>query len=253
MKIKAIIVDDEKWGRVNLAALLRECCPEVNVIAEASSADEAIKLIHKSELDLLFLDIEIPKKTGFDILNEIKPINFEVIFCTAHNHYAIKAFKFNAVDYLLKPIDETELVKAVKRAEENIQRKKSAPSNLESLLQNLSSPEKKIDKIAVRLFEGFVFISIAQIIRCHSDGNYTTIYQVNNEKTVVAKSIKDYEDLLSEHGFYRIHNSDLINLAHIKSYQKEDGGYLTMSDEVKIEISRRRKDGFLELISKKFL
>ena len=246
-------MDDEKWSRVNLSAQLKECCQQVSVIGEASSAVEAIKLIRNNQFDLLFMDIEIPAKTGFDILNEMRPFDFEVIFCTAYNQYAIKAFKFNAVDYLLKPIDANDLVQAVKRAEENIQKKKKSSVNLESLLQTMNAPEKRPDKIAVHLFDGFKFISIANIIRCHSDGNYTTIFEINHEKTVVAKSIKEYEELLSEYGFYRIHNSDLINLSHVKSYKKEEGGYVTMIDDEQIEISRRRKDGFLELISKKFL
>src|SRR5258708_7135166 len=113
MKIKAIIADDEKWSRVNLSTLIKNNCPEISIIAEVSSAAEVIKLVHTQPFDLLFLDIEMPFKTGFDLLNELKPFDFEVVFCTAHNQYAIKAFKFNAVDYLLKPVDETELIMAV--------------------------------------------------------------------------------------------------------------------------------------------
>jgi two-component system LytT family response regulator len=250
----ALIVDDKKLGRAHLAKLLKENCPGVSFFAEAGSVDEALKLINEHKIDLLFLDIEMPVKSGFDLLNELKQIDFEIIFCTAHNQYAIKAFKFNALDYLLKPINETELISAVQRAEENIKLKRKASTQLESLMQTINKPDKRPDKIAVSVLDGIKFIKIEDIIRCESYRNYISIYQVGNENLVVAKSIKEYEELLSEYGFYRIHNTQLINISHIKSYKKADGsGILIMDDGSKIEVSRRRKEGFLNLVNQHYL
>lgn len=250
----ALIVDDKKLARVHLTKLLKEHCPSVSFISEAASADEALQLIKSQKIDLLFLDIEMPLKSGFDLLNELKQIDFEIIFCTAHNEYAIKAFKFNALDYLLKPVNEVELIKAVERAESNIRLKRGASAQLENMLQILNTPQKKPDKIAVSVTDGIKFIPINTIIRFESYRNYVSIFQIGNEKIVVAKSIKEYEELLSEYGFYRIHNTQLINLSHIKSYKKEDGsGFLLMVDGSKIEISRRRKEGFLKLVNQHYL
>lgn len=253
MELKAIIVDDEKWNRANLQALLKDNCPNVKVLAEAVSADEAIELLTVNKIDLLFLDIEMPNKSGLELLKEMGEVDFEVIFCTAHSQYALKAFKFNAVDYLLKPIDENELITAVKQAEENRKQKKAGSIDIESLMQAINTPEKKFEKLAVHVAEGIKFLKIEDIIRCESDGNYTTIYQKDKEKLVVAKSLKEYELILTEYGFFRIHNYHLINMAHIKNYRKEDGGYVTLADDSRLEISRRRKDAFLELVNRQFL
>ena len=250
--MKALIVDDELLSRKNISALLRANCPEISEIFESDSADSAIKLVHKETFDLVFLDIEMPIKSGFDFLAMVANFHLEVIFCTAHDQYAIRAFKFNAIDYLLKPIDEVELIMAVQRAEENIRLKRQTGS-FNRLVETLANPDKKPDQLAVRVAEGIRFIRIDTIVRLLSDRNYTTIFYSDNQKLVVAKPIKDYEEMLLEFGFYRIHNSHMINMASIQSYDKEAGGYVTMTDGTKIEISRRRKDGFLEIVSDRFL
>lgn len=253
MSLKIVIVDDEKWNRANLKALIEANCPEITIAGEAGSVDEAIKLLSKIRCDLLFLDIEMPQKNGFDLLKELWPVKFEVIFCTAYDKYAIKAFKFNAVDYLLKPIEIEDLVSAIRKAEENVRAKLKKPIDIDLLLQSISPSGKKPDRIVIHLNEGMKFVKIDSIIRCASDGNYTILYLTNGEKIMVAKTLKDFDEMLEEYGFYRIHNTHLINLAYVKSYKKDDGGFVEMIDKSMIEVSRRRKDGFMDIIGQQYL
>jgi two-component system, LytTR family, response regulator len=245
---RAIIIDDEEGSRETLNNLVSDFLPDVEVVALAYSVETGKEAIKKFKPDLVFLDIQMQNETGFDLLETFREINFEIIFTTAYDHFAVKAFKFSALDYLLKPIDIEELKTAVEKA-----KKKRSYSNsslqLNALLHNQKSLNNNFKKIALPTLEGLEFIQINNIIRFEADGAYTMIFLVTGEKMVVSKIIKEFEDMLSENHFFRPHQSHLINLHHMKKYVKGDGGYAVMSDNSNIPIARRKKDEFLKALS----
>jgi len=246
--LRAIIIDDEKKARNNLLNLLKEYCAEVEVLADESSISSGIKTIEKLDPDLVFLDIEMQNETGFDLLEKIKEPNFDIIFVTAHHEYAIKAFKFSAIDYVMKPIDIDELVQAV----EKVQEKKASrftKEKFEVLMENMKDPHASFERIALPTSEGLTFVEINDMIRCESTANYTYFFLEGGKKILVSKTIKFYEELLSDHKFYRVHQSHLINLMHIKKYVKGEGGYIIMSDDSMVMVSRRRKESFLSILA----
>ncbi len=241
----AFIIDDEKKNRESLRKLLNEFCPVINVIGEAASVSEALELFSKKKPDLVFLDVEMPNGTGFDLLRQLGPINFKVIFVTAHSHYAIKAIKYSAIDYLLKPIDTDDLILAVNRA---LEISKIDSSMLyKELINNVD--DKSVKRLAIPIRDGFAFISPSEIIRLQADGTYTHIY-TSAEKYTAAKNILEYEKILSDKNFFRSHNSHLINLHHVRKFSRLDGYFVQMSDGSTAEISRRRKEEFIEIMSK---
>jgi two-component system LytT family response regulator len=240
MKIKAIIVEDEKSNRDNLATILSQYCPEVEVLAMCNSAIEGREAITRLTPDLVFLDIEMPGGNGFSLLESIGEINFEVIFVTAFDHYGIKAVKFCALDYLLKPIDILELQRAVEKVESRIV-EKSENLRMKSLLSNRQ--EQRLNpKIALPLSDKIEFIEISSIIRCEGESNYTHIYLKTGEDILASKTLKEFDELLSDHNFLRVHQSHLINLNEVKSYVKTDGGYIKMKDGASVSISRQRRE-----------
>ncbi len=244
--IKAIIVDDEEKSRVTLKNLVTLYCPNVVVLELCDSVSSAILAIDKEMPDLVFLDIEMPFHNGFTLLEKIKNPTFEVIFTTAYDHYAIKAIKFSAMDYLLKPIDSDELKSAVNKIEFSRTTSARALPDFEVLLSNLKIKGNNA-KIALPTFDGLQMVSINEIIKCSADESYTHIALTNNTKITVSRILKEYEELLSDFNFLRVHNSCLINLAHVSKYIKGDGGYVVMSDGSSVEVSRRKKN---ELINK---
>lgn len=245
---KALIIDDEKGGRDNLEALLNSVT-EITIVAKVGSIKEALTAIETHLPDLLFLDIEMPGGSGFDLLEQVTAINFDVIFTTAYDHYAIKAIKYSALDYLLKPIDPDELYNAIQRFSNKNKDQHLTNHKLKTLLSNVTG-ESANQKIVVHDGEGLNFIKIKDIIRFHSEGSYTTIYVVGLPKPViVSKSIGDYEEMLINEAFYRIHRSHFINLNHVKKYVKGDGGYVLLSDNEKIEVSRRKRNDFIQVLS----
>lgn len=249
MLIRALIVDDEKNNRENLNALISEYCPNVEIVGLAESADSAYKLIESEHPDLVFLDIRMPEKSGFALLRSLNEITFEVIIVTAYHQYAIQAIKFCAIDYLLKPIDISELKKAV----DNVARRmgqKYENDRLRQLVEHLSHPRLP-EKIGLAGQQKVDFVEIARITRCEADNNYTHVFLESGEKELISKTLKEFEELLKDHGFIRVHQSHLINTAHIQSYQKRDGGYLKMMDQTIIPISRSRKPEIRALIRKK--
>lgn len=243
MNLKAIIVDDEKHSRETLRNLVEEFCEGVQVIALAGSVSEALETIPKLNPDLVFMDIELQSGTGFDILNTLPEINFEVIFTTAFDQYAIKAVKFSSLDYLLKPIDLEELQSAIEKAKK-LKNKEAYNSQLKSLLQNLQQP--KLTKICLATSDGFEFVNTDEICYCVADGSYTTFVLTNGKKVMVSKHLKAYENLLTDHSFMRVHNSYLVNLKEVKKFIKADGGYIIMNNDDTVSISRGKKDDFLE-------
>jgi len=243
--IRALIVDDEKYGREGLLALIKKYCPQINQVHSASNISEAREIILCEEPDLLFLDIEINSELGFDLLEKIESWNFEVIFTTAHPKYAVRAFKYSGLDYLLKPISADELVRAVKRATKK-RNDQIHKQQIELLLQNLNSDVKSPQTICLSTLEGVEFIETDEIIYCEANGAYTVFNLKSNKKITVSRNLKEYESLLDEDFFMRIHNSFLINLKEVKKYIKSDGGYVIMKNGDTVSISQKRKDDFLK-------
>ncbi|MEO6232126.1 MAG: LytTR family DNA-binding domain-containing protein [Ferruginibacter sp.] len=246
-KIKAIIIDDELSSLQNLQQKLEEFCPTVQVIASAQKPEEAILLINHHKPDVIFLDIEMPKMSGFRMLEELGEADFEIIFTTAYNHYAIEAIRIAAFDYLLKPIAIKELQQTVDRLNE--QRNYQTKEKIDILKSSMNEKRTQEDKIAISTSEGLEFIPIKNILHIESSSNYSKIY-FNNEKTLmVTKLLKDFEDMLIPYHFYRIHNSHLINLNYIQKYLRGNGGRVIMQDGTTIEVARRKKEEFLKMIA----
>lgn len=242
--LKACIVDDEKKGRDILQFLLNEYCKDIQVIGQADSVDTAFDFINKHHPDIVFLDVEMPRGSGFELLKRFDKIDFKTIFVTAHNHYAIKAIKFAAIDYLLKPVDVDELIQAVNNAINSP--KNNIQQHYSGLLENLET--NRTGKIAIPVKDGTAFINPSDIIRLEADGSYTHIFTLT-EKLTASKNIKEYEELLQDLNFFRAHHSHLINLHYVKSFSRVDGYFANMSDGSSVEVSRRKKDHFLQLMN----
>lgn len=243
--IKAVIVDDEELGRNVLKNLIQKYIPSVQVVGEAASVKEAKKVIAAQIPSLIFLDIEMPGGSGFDLLEQIENPPFSVIFTSAYNQYAVKAFKYSAVDYLLKPINIDELTAAVKKLSEP-QGKKNMQLALEHFMESFQQGGvSKTNKVALPTLEGLVFIDISDIVRCEADGKYTFCYMVNGQKLHSTRSLIDFEGQLTAHGFCRIHHAHLVNLNHIKNYVKGVGGYVVMSNGDSVVVSKRKKEEFI--------
>lgn len=246
--IKALIIDDEKHGRQSLQRALKNNCPDVEIMAALASPEEGISAIRKILPDLVFLDIQMPNMSGFDLLQHLAPIDFEVIFVTSYDQYAVKAIKFSALDYLVKPIEVHDLVQAIHRAKERLLIKKST-HRYQSVLNNIQFRSGIIEKLAVSTLDGIDFFKTADIIYCEADGKYTTLYFTNHRKEVISKNLKDFENLLTDSGFCRVHNSYLVNMQHVQKYYKGDGGYVQLTEDHHVDISRRRKDAFLNRLN----
>ena len=236
--IKAIIVDDETNNRENLRLALATYCQEVEVVGEADSAISAMDVIQKNKPDLVFLDIAMPLGDGFQLLESLPKIDFDIIFVTAYNQYAIRAIKFCAIDYLLKPINALELKQAVNRVVVN-QTQKVQRQKLELLLANMQQTQQKI---ALPQTDHVAFIPIEDIIRCQGEKNYTWFYLKDGRKLLVSQTLKEYVDLLEDAHFFRVHQSHLINLHQVQKYSRRDGGYIVTSDKEQIPVARNRKD-----------
>lgn len=250
--IKAIIVDDEQHCINRLEEMLHNFCRQtVQLVGAFDTVEKAITGISELKPDLVFLDVQLHEKTGFDLLSQLPEINFEVIFVTAYDNYAIKAFKFSAVDYLLKPIDPDDLLQAINKLQ-RVMQQHELTDKFQTLLNNFKT-NNAARKITVPTSKGLVFLSIDDIIRCEASVNYTTIYLKDKQQLMVAKTLKDFEDMLSDLQFFRIHNSHLINLNYIKTYHKGKGGYVTLADNISLEVSTRRKDLFLKKIEETVL
>jgi len=243
--IKAILVDDEVNNVNNLRLLLQKYCPEVEVIAAAHSAQNALKIIQLNTPDLLFLDIEMPEGSGFELLEQLNNPTFEVIFVTAFDKYALKAIKYSALDYLLKPIDIQELQQAVHKVQRKLNTRQ-LQEQLEILLQNLRGQNGKSAKIALPTAERIDFVEVPHISHCRGDNNYTHVQLIDNQCILVAKTLKEFEELLTEHGFFRTHQSWLVNLHQVRSFVRKDGGYALMKDGTQIPVTQQRRKAFLQ-------
>jgi two-component system, LytTR family, response regulator len=246
--IRTVIIDDEHLNIDNLKALLQQHCPQVTVVAAAQNADLGEKIIRQHKPDLVFLDIQMPDKTGFDMLLSLKSYSFEVIFLTAFSQYGIQAVKFSAIDYILKPIPIDELKLAIQKAEQK-QAQKNHNLQIENLMQMLTQQQKQYHKIALPTAKEIRFVEPEKIVRCESSNNYTTFFLLSGEKIMTSKPIFEYEELLKDYGFIRCHQSHLVNKIYIKSLSKVEGGFLLLEDNSQIPISRRRKDEVLQIFS----
>ncbi|MEO7045441.1 MAG: response regulator [Ferruginibacter sp.] len=241
--LKSIIIDDEPKGRSILKQLIMLHTPQLDVVGVAENANEGLKLIDIYKPDVVFLDIEMPGKSGFDLLRELNNIQFKLVFVSAHNHYSLKAIKFHAFDYLLKPIDVDELKETVAKLLQ------SANTNTnEQVIEMLSSSQQgnnDFSKIAIASVSSIDLINIEDILYCEASGNSTIVYLTNNKKIVATKTLKEYEDLLTSHLFFRIHHAYLVNLKHVARYIKGENGSVILSNNKELEVSRRKKQDFL--------
>jgi two-component system LytT family response regulator len=245
-KIRAILVDDELFSLQNLQQKLEGFCPDVTIIAATQKPEEGILLIRQHQPDVVFLDIEMPKMSGFRMLEEIGEYDFDIIFTTAYNHYSIDAIRISAFDYLVKPIGIEELQQAVERLKKSLN--KQTKEKIDILKKSLSDNRTQEDKIALSTSEGIDFIPIKNIMHIESKSNYSKIFLTENKTLTVTKILKDFEEMLLPYNFYRIHNSHLINLYYIQKYIRSQGGQVMLQDGTVIDISRRKKEEFLKLI-----
>ena len=250
--MRAIIVDDEPDGIGTLKKMLELHCSQVEVVATCMNAETAKKKTEELEPDVIFLDIQMPGKSGLEMLTELPVKNFEVIFVTAHNEYMLQALQFSAVDYLLKPVDEERLINAVNRAGKKLEQK-SDNNNMETLMHNIQKAgTPKEMKLCIPSLKGFLVLKLEDIIVCEAERNYTVFYLVNKKPVTVSRTLLDYEEILKDTTFLRVHKSFLINLQHVTEYQRGEGGMVIMSNGMEIEVSRRKKDNFLAKVKEVF-
>jgi len=246
--IKAIIIDDERHSCDALKILLSKCCPSVQVVAICYSGMEALKNIKELHPDLIFLDIEMPNMNGFQMLEQILKIDFEIIFTTSYDQYAITAFKFSALDYLLKPVDREELEKAIQKVSKKLN--PAISQQLEILLQKINQSPVVAQKIALPTMQGLEFVPVESIIRCSSNNNYTEFFLIDKKRLLVSRTLKEVEDMLGDQTFIRVHHSHLVNLNSITRYVKGEGGYLIMQDGATVDVSRSRKELLMQKLQR---
>jgi len=246
--LRTIIIDDEAHQRLTIEKMVGLYCPDVELIGKADGVKSGMDLIKKTKPDLVLLDIKMDDGTGFDLLDQLHTIDFKVIFITAFDQYAVKAFKFSALDYLLKPLDPDELAKAVERARETVQ--KDFMAQLENLREHLSLEHKSGKKIIIKTFDNIHLVPVNEILYCESDNSYTTVCLVNQERIITSSYLKDYEDMLADSGFFRVHKSFLINLKTIRRFEKSEGGYVVLEGDVKVPVASRKREQLLEMFDK---
>jgi two-component system LytT family response regulator len=247
--ITALIIDDETDGRESLSMALAAYCPDIDLKGVYGNPEEGIAAIKNERPDLLFLDVQMPHMSGFDVLQKLSPVDFQVIFVSAHDRYAIKAIKFSALDYLLKPVDIDDLIHAVQKVKEKVEAK-DRHHQYQAVLHNIRQKSERIERIAIPTVDGIDFFNTGEIIFCRAEGNYTTLILQDKHSCVVSRNLKDFENLLGDSGFCRVHHSYLVNLAHVKRYVRGEGGYVILSGDHHVDISRRKKDEFLALLDK---
>ncbi|MBO6514940.1 MAG: response regulator transcription factor [Bacteroidia bacterium] len=244
-EIKAIIIEDEEASRITLANYLEKYCPRVKVVGMAENIEVGRSEIELHQPDLVFLDVEMPYGNGFDLLEKLDSINFELIFVTAFSNYAIKALNMSASYYLLKPIDIDELIAAVERVSENlVSKERILPAQI--LKSNLHTAESQLKRIVLPELEGFEVAQLKDIVYCKANDNLTDFYFTNGKKKTICKTLKHFDEVLSDSGFFRIHKSYLINMDHVTGFKRGKGGYAQLSNGDELEIAIRRKQDFLQ-------
>ncbi|MFN8209653.1 MAG: LytTR family DNA-binding domain-containing protein [Bacteroidales bacterium] len=248
--IRSVVVDDEKPSREVICNYLKEFCPEVDVVATSGSVKGAYKTIKKHNPDLVFLDIELSDGKGFDLLNMFDKVDFSIIFVTAYSEHAVKAFRYSATDYLLKPVKIDELMEAVEKVKNNGNANSSPVSeNIAELLNNLKNPSGNIPTLVIPHLKGYEVLKISEIIMCKADGYCTNFHLTDNRKTISSKNLKQYEELLAEHNFMRVHHSFIINMNHVTSFSRQ--GEISLIENNKASLGDNYKDSFVKRLGGK--
>ena len=245
---RVLIIDDEEHMRDTLGKLLTRHCPEVKILGTAADVKGGISLIQELKPDIVLLDIQMKDGTGFDLLASFPVIDFKIIFITAFDKYALQAFKFSAIDYIMKPVNPQLLVEAIARAGHLIQEHFNL--QLQALETHLKPFSNQNKKVIVKTTECIHLLELSNIVCCESDNSYTTIHTTTGENIMVSKTLKEYDELFSGFGFHRVHKSHLINLKYIKRFDRQDGGYIVLSNDLKIPVASRKRDEVLKLLEK---
>jgi len=248
MKIRTIIIEDEINARKALKNMLQFYCDEVEIIGETDKVAEGIQLIRESKPDLVILDVHLTDGTGFDVMEKTRSENFKVIFSTAYDEYALQAIKISALDYLLKPVKPNELRKAIQKAVDAIENDEMRDMQVEACINNVHSPAAH-KKVILNTLESIHMVETGKIIRCEGSDNYTNVYIENKDRLLISKTLKEFEELLNPFGFFRVHQSHIINLHNVDLYDKKSGGMAVLNDGSKIPVSSRRKEGFLKALA----
>ncbi|MBT4774972.1 MAG: response regulator transcription factor [Crocinitomicaceae bacterium] len=248
MNVKAVIVEDEEASRITLKNYVTKYCSGVEIVGEADGVKNGLEAIKMHKPDLIFLDIEMPYGNAFDLLEQFDDVFFETIFVTAYSNYAVKAINYSACHYLLKPIDIDELVIATQKVISKIQDKKRSQENLNTkiLLENIQITNSQLKKIVLPVLDGFEVVEVQEIIRCKANDNFTDFHLIDGKKKVICRTLKFYDQILSELGFVRVHKSHLINMQYVKAYKKGKGGYIEMQDGSMVDVSASKKQAFLD-------
>jgi two-component system, LytTR family, response regulator len=249
--IRAVIVDDERNVRENLRYLIQDNCTEIQIVGEGATVSEAVSEINRLKPELVFLDIEIREGSGFDVLEQLSEPKPEIIFTTAYSQYAVNAFRVEAADYLLKPIDTQDLVKAVNKVKLRLSQN-SLEGRLNLLMNNLEelSVQPRVRRIGLPILGGMQYFQLSDIIRLQSQSNYTYFYLVGHKEVLVSKTLKDFEESLVSQGFFRVHQSHMVNIEHVVQYHKADGGYIILSDGSTVPLSKSHKEAFIQLLNR---
>ncbi len=245
--MRAVIIDDEELSSETLDLLLQRHCPEVEVCGIANSIDTGAALIERESPELVFLDIEMPFGTGFDVLDRISDIRFEIVITTAHNQYALRAIKVHAIDYLLKPIAVEDLKAAVHEAERRLREHPDVA--MQNIFSNVVRMQNQGERIGLPTADGMLFVKIQDVIRCEADGNYTRVFLADSQELLISRPLKAYDKLLSKHNFFRIHHSHLINLNHVVRYIRGEGGHVITSDNSSVIVARSKKEALLKRLT----
>lgn len=250
--MKAILIDDEPDGIKTLQKMLALHCPKVQVATTCNNAQDARQQIELQKPDVIFLDIQMPGKSGIEMISELDDRDFEIIFVTAHNEYILQALQYSAADYLLKPVDEDRLIEAVQRAEKRMQDDKKEELT-ETLLYNIGKAGQPSDmRLCLPTMKGFIILKLDDIVYCEAERSYTVFHLEDKKTVIVSKPLLEYESMLDDTSFFRVHKSFLINLRHVREYQRGEGGIVIMSNNAEIEVSRRKKEQFLLKIKEVF-
>ena len=243
--LKIAIIEDEEKTLGFIRNIIESYCENCEIAGTANSVDTGVKLLKTIQPGLVISDINLPDGTSFDIFEQLEDIDFKTIFITAYEEYAIKAIKFSALDYIVKPIDPQELIASVKKATDQLERENNN-LRLKTLLSNVREFSEKLRKIVLKTSDSIYVVDVQDIVRCESDSSYTTFFLIDKRKILVSKVLKDYDELLGDSGFIRVHKSHLVNLNHINKFNKTDGGFLEMKDGSNVPVSQRKRDTILD-------
>ncbi|MCD4730695.1 MAG: LytTR family DNA-binding domain-containing protein [Bacteroidales bacterium] len=246
--LRTLIIDDEAHFRESLSNMLKLHCPNAKLVGKAEGVKSGVEAIMKYHPDLILLDIKMKDGTGFDLLKKTNNIDFKVIFITAYDQYAIKAFKFSALDYLLKPVESHDLKEAIDKADKISQ--KEVNIQLDTLANNLQTNDQTKKKIILKTFDNVYLLKVKEIIYVESDGRYSTFFLESGENVMVSNTLKHYQEMLIDFGFFRVHKSYLINLNHIHRFEKAEGGYVILTDDAKVPVASRKRDQLLEMFNR---